>query len=128
MDGSNTIIRVSLSPSPGFCIKSTTLQPAVCSVTGESAKHSDAAKGAISSSNAFPIPKGQKVFVNFAWDANVPPPPETSEEVIQKAMMGEQEIDDDELMAGSAWFIPVIVSEPRSDRDKGQCYLAGGSC
>lgn len=54
--------------------------------------------------------------MNIAWDANVPPPPEGSEEAIQKAMTGEEpDVDDEEQ-----WFVPVVVSEPRSAVDKGE--------
>ena len=61
------------------------------------------------------VPKGLKVFVNIAWDANVPPPPEGSEEVIQKAMLGE-DLDD---LNPEGWYVPVIVSDGRQDKDKG---------
>ncbi len=92
-------VRVSLSPSPGFCIKSSALQPAVCKTTSD---------------GALTIARGQKVFVNVAWDANVPPPPDASNEDIQRAMAGEQDATD------NPWFVPVIVSEPRTDLDKGE--------
>ncbi|PBK71822.1 hypothetical protein ARMSODRAFT_954613 [Armillaria solidipes] len=77
----STTKKVTLSPQAGFCVKSTT-----------------------NSSN------GMKVFINIAWDANVPSPPPASDEVIQRAMQGE---DDDE-----GWYVPVVVSEPRGDVDK----------
>ncbi|KAK0216025.1 pre-RNA processing PIH1/Nop17-domain-containing protein [Armillaria fumosa] len=51
---------------------------------------------------------GTKVFINIAWDANVPAPPPASDDVIQRAMQGEDE----------GWYVPVVVSEPRSDVDK----------
>lgn len=66
------------------------------------------------------IPKGMKIFVNIAWDANVPPPPEGSEEVVQKTMAGEDELDADALASGEGWYVPVIVPEPRLDVDKGE--------
>jgi PIH1 N-terminal domain len=66
------------------------------------------------------VQKGLKVFVNIAWDSNVPPPPEGSEEVIQKAMLGEH-LDD---LNPEGWYIPVIVSGGRQDKDKGaQLFL-----
>ncbi|GAW01721.1 Protein interacting with Hsp90 1 [Lentinula edodes] len=60
------------------------------------------------------IPQGYKIFVNVAWDANVPPPPDGNEDAIQRAMNG------DELDKGNLddWFVPVIVSEGRFDTDK----------
>ncbi|KAK0497700.1 pre-RNA processing PIH1/Nop17-domain-containing protein [Armillaria luteobubalina] len=51
---------------------------------------------------------GTKVFINIAWDPNVPAPPPASDDVIQRAMQG----DDD------GWYVPVVVSEPRADTDK----------
>ena len=50
----------------------------------------------------------------------VPPPPEGSEEVIQRAMRGEEEIHENNE---EAWFVPVIVSDPRSDVDKGEYHF-----
>lgn len=111
MEDLSATVRVPLSPSPGFCIKSSTLQPAICRVTGETSKLAE---------NTLSIPRGQKVFINFAWDAHVPPPPDTSEEEMQRAIAGEQDVDEDALSAGAGWFVPVIVSEPRSDVDKGK--------
>ncbi|KAG7447290.1 uncharacterized protein BT62DRAFT_948298, partial [Guyanagaster necrorhizus] len=83
MNSPSTTKRVTLSPQAGFCIKSTTI----------------AGNGS----------NGMKVFINIAWDANVPSPPPASDETIQRAMQG----DDDE-----GWYVPVIVSEPRGDVDK----------
>ncbi len=60
------------------------------------------------------------MFVNVAWDANVPPPPDASNEDIQRAMAGEQDATD------SPWFVPVIVSEPRTDLDKGEFAVRVG--
>ena len=68
------------------------------------------------------IPKGLKVFVNIAFDMNVPAPPEGSEEAIQKAMQGEEF---DELNP-EGWYVPTIVSDGRQDTDKGRCVLSSG--
>jgi len=90
-------VSINLKPIAGFCIKSSTLQhsPNILDV----------------------IPIGHKVFVNIAWDPNVPAPPPGSEEVIQRAMEGE---DVDELRVNpDGWYVPVIVSEGRPDKDKG---------
>jgi hypothetical protein len=78
-------LSISLSPTPGFCIKSKTLTPV-----------------------------STKVFINIAWDKNVPSPPKSSEDDIQRAMKG----DVDER--GNPWYVPVVVSEPRQDKDKGK--------
>ncbi|KAF9025071.1 hypothetical protein BDZ89DRAFT_1114368 [Hymenopellis radicata] len=82
--------QVSLKPTAGFCVKTVTL---------DDNKHGL---------------KGLKVFVNIAWDVQVPAPPPGSEESIQRAMKGH----DDDQLTGDDWFVPVIVSEPRPDVDK----------
>ena len=108
---------VTLKPTPGFCIKSTALQPGVytpASKPGPSSTSLEPQTGPIR------VPLGIKVFVNIAWDANVPPPPEGSEDAIQKVMSGEGELDEGALATGRGWFVPVVVSEPRSDADKGE--------
>lgn len=114
--------RVDLTPKPGFCVKTSALQSAVCRVTGQSfLAPVDKPTNAIAPvPGTIVIPQGMKVFVNIAWDANVPPPPEGSEEAIQRAMAGEEEIDEDAIARGDLWFVPVVVSEPRSDTDKGE--------
>jgi hypothetical protein len=56
-----------------------------------------------------------KVFINVCWDSNVPPPPEAEEKAVRAAMLGQ----DDETEQQQAYFIPVIVSDPRNDADKG---------
>ncbi|KAF9260415.1 hypothetical protein L218DRAFT_932502 [Marasmius fiardii PR-910] len=78
-------ISVTLKPIPGFCIKTNTLQPV-----------------------------GLKLFINIAWDQNVPPPPQASEEAIKRAMSG----DLGSLDTGDDYFVPVVVSEGRQDTDK----------
>ncbi|KAI0341242.1 hypothetical protein BDW22DRAFT_1346504 [Trametopsis cervina] len=115
---STTTLRVTLSPTAGFCIKSSALQPAICAVTNASAAPGKGNE--IIADNTLTIARGQKVFVNVAWDANVPPPPDASNEVIRKAMAGEQHDGEGVIGEGreGAWFVPVIVSEPRRDVDK----------
>ncbi|EDR09406.1 uncharacterized protein LACBIDRAFT_293894 [Laccaria bicolor S238N-H82] len=76
-------LSISLSPTPGFCVKSKALTPVAT-----------------------------KVFINIAWDKNVPSPPKSSEEDIQRAMSG------DGNERGNPWYVPVVVSEPRQDVDK----------
>lgn len=114
--------RVDLTPKPGFCVKTSALQSAVCRVTGQSllAPLDKPANAIAPVPGTLVIPQGMKVFVNVAWDANVPPPPEGNEEAIQRAMAGEEEIDEDAIARGELWFVPVVVSEPRSDTDKGE--------
>ncbi|KIY69267.1 hypothetical protein CYLTODRAFT_349898 [Cylindrobasidium torrendii FP15055 ss-10] len=86
----NATGKVTLKPIPGFCIKTSTLQD------GKN------------------TPKGIKVFVNIAWESQVPAPPDASDEVIQRAMAGQ----DDEKMSEGGYYVPVVVSEARSDLDK----------
>ncbi|KAG5650153.1 hypothetical protein H0H81_000519 [Sphagnurus paluster] len=81
---SNSKKPVTLTPRAGFCVKTTTLQPARA------------------------IPVGLKVFVNIAYDDNVPAPPPASEDTIRRAMNGEED----------TWFVPVVVSDGRQDKDK----------
>jgi hypothetical protein len=83
------MLPVCLAPKPGFCIKSTALSPGL--IRPEQQRDGDL--------QPIPIPPHRKVFVNIAWDANVPPPPPPPE--------------DADLM------VPVIVSSPRADKDKG---------
>ncbi|KAJ7670525.1 pre-RNA processing PIH1/Nop17-domain-containing protein [Mycena rosella] len=92
---------VQLKPTAGFCLKSSTIQPAVLT-----------SPNSLSASTA--IPKGLKVFVNIAWDPNVPAPPEGNEEAIQRAMRGE----DTAQPNPDAWFVPVVVSDAKNDTDK----------
>ena len=105
-------VRIDLAPKPGFCIKSTTLAPAVLPPPPPSGPKN---ANLLEPTAPIPVPKGQKVFVNLAWDANVPPPPEGSEDAIQRAMQGE-EVDEGNP---AGWYVPVIVSNARQDKDKG---------
>lgn len=90
---------VTLKPTAGFCVKSTTLQDALYKITPTLTSRTPVNSSSLlepsGSSNTnvgagMVIPKGLKVFVNIAWDAGVPPPPEGSEDVIQRAMLGEE--------------------------------------
>ncbi|KAI0944435.1 hypothetical protein AcW1_002148 [Taiwanofungus camphoratus] len=107
-------VPVSLAPTPGFCIKSVSLQSTVCKVSAPPALPSKLDGPSVVSAT-ITVPKGLKVFVNIAWDSNVPPPPDDSEEAIQRAMSGEEEPPE---QSGEGWFVPVVVSEPREDKDK----------
>ncbi|KAF7759956.1 hypothetical protein Agabi119p4_11651 [Agaricus bisporus var. burnettii] len=59
-------------------------------------------------------PGSQKVFVNICYDKNVPPPPPADEATIKRAMNIHQDDDDDD----GNYYVPVVVSQPRQDRDK----------
>ncbi|KAJ7216196.1 pre-RNA processing PIH1/Nop17-domain-containing protein [Mycena haematopus] len=103
-------ISVSLKPTAGFCIKSTTLKPAALRVPSAVPPGPNSLEPPRTS---IAVPVHQKIFVNIAWDSQVPSPPEGNEEAIQRAMHGE-----DEDLNPDAWFVPVVVSEPRQDTDK----------
>ncbi|KAF8064117.1 pre-RNA processing PIH1/Nop17-domain-containing protein [Lyophyllum atratum] len=103
---------ISLKPVAGFCVKTSTLQPTVFTQSKGSQPQPKNVLEPVQS--AVPIPAGFKVFVNIAWDPNVPPPPPGSEEVIQRAMQGE---DVDERNP-DGWYVPVVVSDGRQDKDK----------
>ncbi|KAG8964458.1 hypothetical protein FRC03_001774 [Tulasnella sp. 419] len=109
--------RVTLQPQPGFCVKTTSLESGTYTVISrpdpiDASSNSKLDKSATQVVTT--VPKGHKIFVNVAWDNNVPPPPQKSEEDIRKAMMG---ADLDTSSAG-AYFVPVIVSDGRVVNDK----------
>jgi hypothetical protein len=117
--------RIQLAPKAGFCVKTNTLAPAVLPPP-PSPPPSTKTTLLEPPSAPRPVPQGTKVFVNIAWDANVPPPPEGSEEAVQRAMRGvEPDAQGADAMAGvegtGEWYVPVIVSPPREDTDKGAC-------
>jgi hypothetical protein len=102
-------VSINLNPVPGFCIKSSTLQPSVYTPSQPKSNLLEPKNASI------PISIGHKVFVNIAWDYNVPAPPEGSEDAIQRAMKGE----DVNVLNPDGWYVPVVVSEGRRDKDKG---------
>ncbi|EPQ55812.1 hypothetical protein GLOTRDRAFT_60596 [Gloeophyllum trabeum ATCC 11539] len=112
---------VTLAPVPGFCIKSSSLTQCAYPLRPLS-NHI-----ALSPPPAtLPIPKSRKVFVNIAFDPNVPAPPPGSHAAIDRAMAA---------LAGPAppdadaddYFVPLIVSDPRQDVDKGKSSSTGKS-
>ncbi|KIM77387.1 hypothetical protein PILCRDRAFT_12029 [Piloderma croceum F 1598] len=109
-----SFVSVKLKPSPGFVVKSTTLNDAQYRSHSQALSTPSSTLLEPSSDIGILVPKGLKVFVNIAWDANVPPPPEGSEDVIQKAMLGE-DLDD---LNPEGWYVPAIVSGGRQDKDK----------
>ncbi|KAF8901052.1 pre-RNA processing PIH1/Nop17-domain-containing protein [Gymnopilus junonius] len=106
----STHVRIELSPKPGFCIKSNALAPALLPPPPSAPKNPNL----LEPTGPITVSKSQKVFVNIAWDSNVPPPPDGSEDAIQRAMQGE-EIDEGNP---AGWYVPVIVSNARQDKDK----------
>lgn len=97
---------VTLNPVPGFCVKSRTTNDASVQLASDQPR-------------AIRAEKGVKIFVNIAWDPNVPPPPPGSDEAIHRAVQG---LDIDESNP-EAWFIPIVLSDARQDSDKGECYF-----
>ncbi|KAG2076446.1 hypothetical protein BDR04DRAFT_1089555 [Suillus decipiens] len=107
---SSSIDSLALNPVPGFCVKSNVLQLAVVPRTAIDLPPSDPL-GALSNT-PITIPKGLKVFINIAWDINVPPPPAGGEIAIQEAIRGQ------ESKSNTGCFIPAVVSDLRHDKDK----------
>jgi len=102
-------VRIQLAPKAGFCIKSASL---AAGVLPQAQKVEKNVLEPIPS--AIPIPVHTKIFVNIAWDPHVPPPPEGSEDAIREAMQGEDVGEENE----KGWYVPVIVSPGREDKDK----------
>jgi len=102
-------VAVALNPVPGFCVKSRATNDALVRITAPDSDHPRDVR----------VDKGLKIFVNIAWDPNVPPPPPASDDVIHRAMQG---LDIDESNS-EAWFVPIVLSDARQDSDKGRCYL-----
>ena len=125
-----------MSPTPGFVIKSVTTESGFYTYPPKSgsSKSPQASGHSDQLPTTLQIPKGLKVFINIAWDANVPPPPpDASENAIRKAMMGEDiYVEDskgkgDTVLGEGEYYLPVVVTEPRADVDKGVsifvCYF-----
>lgn len=107
--------RITLAPTPGFTVKSVSTTAAVYTLS-TTPSTPDTARNVLEpvhQPNTLAIPKGVKIFINMAWDKNVPAPPSASEGSIRRAMMGE-DLEDGE----GAYVVPVVVSEPRPDTDK----------
>ncbi|KAL4077698.1 pre-RNA processing PIH1/Nop17-domain-containing protein [Scleroderma citrinum] len=105
-------IPVALNPVPGFCVKTRSTNDTVVHATASDV--SQATHQVTGTPNLIPVPQGLKVFVNIAWDANVPPTPQASEDAIQNAMKG---LDIDESDP-NGWFVPLVLSDARQERDK----------
>lgn len=122
MTGSNSQTRVSLAPSAGFCVKSTITEAGfyVFATSSEpTKKDATLLEPSSSTTKSLQMPTGVKVFLNIAWDKNVPPPPPVDEAIVRRAMMGD-DLDDAVGIGEGAYYVPVVVSEPREDRDKGE--------
>ncbi|KAG8215273.1 pre-RNA processing PIH1/Nop17-domain-containing protein [Butyriboletus roseoflavus] len=92
-------VAVALNPVPGFCVKSRATNDTLVHLTQPLDVH---------------VKKGLKIFVNIAWDSNVPPPPPGNDDAIHRAMRG-LGIDDSNP---GAWFVPIVLSDARQDSDK----------
>ncbi|KAG2005950.1 hypothetical protein CC2G_002314 [Coprinopsis cinerea AmutBmut pab1-1] len=126
------LVNIQLKPAAGWCFKVSSLEPGL--LPPRTPQPPPNAQTASSSSpgglleptanQPIPIPAGMKVFVNIAFDKNVPPPPPGSEEAIQAAMQGEAPVESIQKAkkgkenVNGGWYVPIIVSEPRLDKDK----------
>ncbi|KAI6118097.1 hypothetical protein F5141DRAFT_1263659 [Pisolithus sp. B1] len=112
----NEQVTVTLNPVPGFCVKSRatndTVVHAASIADGADVSRRDTQLNR--ASHLIPVTKDLKIFVNIAWDSNVPPPPQGSEEAVQRAMRG-LHIDESNP---NGWFVPLVVSDARRDSDK----------
>ncbi|KLO07037.1 hypothetical protein SCHPADRAFT_837224 [Schizopora paradoxa] len=109
---------VKLKPTPGFVIKSVVTEPGFYAFSPEPSSSKPTSPNVLepkAQPRRVAIPKGQKVFLNIAWDLVVPPPPPADEATIRRAMAG---ADLDVGFESGAYFVPVVVSEPREDKDK----------
>ncbi|KAI0776787.1 pre-RNA processing PIH1/Nop17-domain-containing protein [Trametes elegans] len=98
--------RISLAPTPAFCIKSSTLTQSTLALPAPVANTPDRVLPP-----TLTLPANLKVFVNVAWDNHLPPPPDRSEAAIERALTGNVTDPED-------YFVPLVVSEPRQDKDK----------
>lgn len=126
-ESSQETVPVAIKPTPGFCIKSTTSDSgsytyrnatpnnsAITALSALSPQISSSSSSPNPNPNLLPIPKGIKVFLNIAWDSNVPAPPPADEAAVRRAMAGG---DLDDTISGR-YYVPVVVSEPRTVTDK----------
>lgn len=102
---STSNVTISISPSPGFCIKSKLLQSSILNVASVDQP----------TRRPVPIPQGLKVFVNIAWSKDVPPPLDGVEKALEsvahnRRMDRTSENDDP---------ISVFASDGWLDVDKG---------
>ncbi|KAJ3566724.1 hypothetical protein NP233_g6825 [Leucocoprinus birnbaumii] len=98
---------IDLIPTPGFCIKSTVVNPA----TLQPPTKQDA-ENLLEPVGPLVVPAGRKVFINICYDKNVPPPPSADEQTIKRAMTLEGQDKE------STYYVPVVVSHPREEKDK----------
>lgn len=119
---SSSHVRIQLAPKAGFCVKTTTLAPAVLpppppSLSRPKSDSTQPDARLEPPPGPIAVPQGCKVFVNIAWDPNVPPPPEGTDEDVRRAMEGTDYATESEE---GGWYVPVIVSNAREDVDKGK--------
>ena len=101
--------RIVLSPSPGFVVKTTNQEPGIYSPTVPPDKQPSPTL-LEPAQRSIPVPHGFKIFINIAFDRDVPPPPQSSESDIRKAMAGDDKTH----------FVPIVVSDGHEVTDKGK--------
>lgn len=98
--------RVKVTPTPGFVVKTSTTEAGFYTLPNPSPPPP---------STRHAVPGGLKVFINVAYSADIPPPPtsnlpkEEEDEIISRAIEGDVEC---------TYFVPVVVSDGRADKDK----------
>ena len=102
---STSNVTISVSPSPGFCIKSKLLQPGILNVTSPDQP----------TRTPVPTPQGLKVFVNIAWSKDVPPPLDG----VEKALGSVAHDHRMDRKSENVDSISVFASDGRLDVDKG---------
>lgn len=113
----SSIIPITLTPTAGFCVKSTVVQAVKYTPIAQLSNYPNVLEPR---PEPIVIPTGFKIFINLAWESSVPPPPEADEAVIKRAMEGE----DPAMPSTHSWYVPVVVSEGRLDRDKGKPFTS----
>ena len=101
-------LKVNISPSPGFCVKSKLLHPAFL--------------------NQVALPQGLKVFVNVAWSKDLPPPLDGVKKALELATATPTGDHQTHPINKGESPIYVFASDGRLDTDKGAALrvIAGG--
>jgi hypothetical protein len=106
--------RITLKPSPGFVIKTVSLEVGLYTPSAPPSIPANN-KTLEPVSRSIAVTAGHKVFLNVAFDSNVPPPRKASEVDIRRALAGDED----------GYFVPVVICDGREMADKGTCRNLG---